>query len=193
MAWITIIPLGLLLLLAVVGELAEAEDTNHVFSPCSDTLVQKSDGFTFGIAFAAKDSFYSNNVELTPCDSRLQLSSKSSHLAVFRAKVDEIALLTINTSTGSFSPEQSGGYMVVFAGHTYAARSIPRFVADQTQIVTSFTLVLDFKKGRLQNLFWKTDGCSSCQGSHHLSVIKGRLVQLNFLIARAREVQLIAA
>jgi len=164
MGYITVVRVALILLIVGVGELAEAEDTNQAFNPCSDTLVQKSDGFSFGIAFAAKDSFYANNVELSPCDSRLQLSSKVSHLAVFRAKVDEITLLSINTSTGSFSPEQYGGYMVVFAGHTYAARSIPRFVADQTHIITSFTLILDFKKGRLQNLFWKKDGCNSCQG-----------------------------
>lgn len=166
MVCIAMMRVALLLLLAGWGELAKADDTNSVFSPCSDTLVQKSDGFTFGIAFAAKESFYTtNSVELSPCDSRLQLSTKNSQIAVFRPKVDEITLLTINTSTGSFSPEQNGGYMVVFAGHNYAAISTPRFVADQTHIITSFTLVLDFKKGRLQNLYWKTDGCNSCKGS----------------------------
>lgn len=160
-----------LLLLVVVGELAKADDTNSVFSPCADTLVQKKDGFTFGIAFAPKQSFYVNNLELSPCDSRLQLSS--NHLAVFRPKVDEITLLTINTTTGSFSPEQDGD-MVAFAGRRYAARSLPTFVANQTLIITSFTLVLDFQKGKLVSLLWKTDGCSSCQGKSSFVCYRGK-------------------
>ncbi|KAK3227039.1 hypothetical protein Dsin_006901 [Dipteronia sinensis] len=47
----------------------------------------------------------------------------------------------------------------------YAARSPPAFVANSTYTVTSFTLVLEFKKGRLQNLYWKRDGCAKCSGS----------------------------
>ena len=85
-------------------EFGMTEDTNRIFIPCSDTLVQKKDGFTFGLAFAAKESFYVNNVELSPCDKRLALSSKSSQVAMFRPKVDQITLLTINTTSGSFSP-----------------------------------------------------------------------------------------
>lgn len=83
--------------------------------------------------------------------------------------------------------------MVAFAGRKYAARSIPAFVANTSYIVTSFTLVRsqllqysclplglytpmsklaiivtlqvhEFKKGRLQNLYWKRDGCASCSG-----------------------------
>lgn len=38
----------------------------------------------------------------------------------------------------------SGGYMVAFAGRKYAARSPPLFVADNTHIITSFTLVNQF-------------------------------------------------
>ena len=81
--------------------------------------------------------------------------------------------------------------MVAFAGRKYAARSIPAFVANSTYTVTSFTLVrthnfrpwffinasfidywakqismwvLESQKGRLQNLYWKRDGCASCAG-----------------------------
>ncbi|XP_024032716.1 uncharacterized protein LOC112095267 [Morus notabilis] len=53
--------------------------------------------------------------------------------------------------------------MVAFAGRKYAARSPLAFVANNTYTVSSFTLVLEFKKGRLQNLFWKRDGCAKCQ------------------------------
>jgi len=74
-----------------------AADTNEVFDPCSDAMVQKFDGFTFGLAFSDKDSFFSNQVQLSPCDSRLALSKKAQ-LAVFRPQVDEISLLTINSS-----------------------------------------------------------------------------------------------
>lgn len=81
--------------------------------------------------------------------------------------------------------------MVAFAGRKYAARSNPAFVSNGTYIVTSFTLVRkwmphhtshaplesisifnlifviwiqvhEFQKGRLQNLYWKRDGCASC-------------------------------
>lgn len=55
--------------------------------------------------------------------------------------------------------------MVAFAGRKYAARSTPTFVANSTYIITSFTLVLEFQKGRLQNLYWKRDGCASCSGN----------------------------
>ncbi|KAK1287017.1 hypothetical protein QJS10_CPB19g01315 [Acorus calamus] len=54
--------------------------------------------------------------------------------------------------------------MVAFAGRKYAARSIPAFVGNTSYIVTSFTLVLEFKKGTLQNLYWKRDACASCSG-----------------------------
>jgi len=140
---------------------ARAGDTNPVFDPCSDTKVQRWDGFTFGLAFSSKDSFFFNQTQLSPCDTRLSLSSGSgAELTVFRPKVDEISLLTINT----FNPRKAGGYMVAFAGRQYAARSVPIFVADDTNTVASFTLVLEFKNGILQNLFWKKFGCSSCNG-----------------------------
>ncbi|KAH9312308.1 hypothetical protein KI387_027343, partial [Taxus chinensis] len=50
-----------------------SEDTNRVFGPCSDSLVQKKDGFTFGIAFTDRESFYIDTqertkLELSPCD-----------------------------------------------------------------------------------------------------------------------------
>ncbi|KAL3825683.1 hypothetical protein ACJIZ3_021712 [Penstemon smallii] len=154
----------LLNLITIISLGESRSDTNHVYSPCGDASVQRSDGFTFGIAFAARTAFFFNNtVQLSPCDHRLSLSNSNSQLAVFRPKVDQISLLTINTST--FSPDSVGGYMVAFAGRRYAARSIPAFVANGTYIVTSFTLVHEFQKGRLQNLYWKRDGCSSCSGN----------------------------
>lgn len=142
---------------------AYAGDSNAVFDPCSDAKVQRLDGFTFGLAFSSRNSFFFNNTQLSPCDSRLALSANGGELAVFRPKVDEITLLTINSST--FNPSKSGGYMVAFAGRKYAARSLPEFVADTNYIVTGFTLVLEFQKGTLQNLFWKKFGCGSCTGS----------------------------
>ncbi|XP_031476491.1 uncharacterized protein LOC116248055 [Nymphaea colorata] len=147
-------------------------DTNSVFQPCADTLIQKSDGFTFGIAFSSYKSFLPDRTQLSPCDRRLSLSSANAQLAVFRPKVDEISLLTINTS--SFSPDVYGGYMVAFAGQKYAARSIPTFVANSSFIITSFTLVLEFQKGRLQNLYWKRDGCASCSGKSNFVCLNGQ-------------------
>ncbi|PIN22910.1 hypothetical protein CDL12_04376 [Handroanthus impetiginosus] len=150
-------------LFTLISLVESTSDTNNVFSPCVDASVQRSDGFTFGIAFAPRTSFFFNNsVQLSPCDRRLSLSSSTAQVAVFRPKVDEISLLTINTS--NFFPGSVGGYMVAFAGRRYAARSIPAFVANDTFIVTSFTLVHEFRKGRLQNLYWKRDGCASCSG-----------------------------
>ncbi|KAK8504466.1 hypothetical protein V6N13_126141 [Hibiscus sabdariffa] len=171
----------LLLLLTVAPLLVESSgDTNRAYLPCSDTRVQISDGFTFGIAFAQRTSFFFNNnnsLQLSPCDRRLSLSSSSSRLALFRPKVDEISLLTINTS--SFSPDSVGGYMVAFAGRKYAARSLPAFVANGTYTVTSFTLVLEFKKGRLQNLFWKRDGCAQCSGKSNFVCLNNQDCAIN--------------
>ncbi|XP_057787498.1 uncharacterized protein LOC131004761 [Salvia miltiorrhiza] len=151
------------MMLMTVIPAAFAGDTNPVFSPCTDTKVQKHDGFTFGLAFSSRNNFFSNNIQLSPCDSRLSLATNGAELAVFRPKVDEITLLTINSTT--FDPSKLGGYMVAFAGRKYAARSLPIFVADANYIVTSFTMVLEFQKGTLQNLYWKKFGCGSCTGS----------------------------
>lgn len=44
--------------------------------------------------------------------------------------------------------------MVAFAGRKYAARSLPIFVADANNIVTSFTMVNEHKfKSRVGSLF----------------------------------------
>ncbi|KAG8097671.1 hypothetical protein GUJ93_ZPchr0013g36228 [Zizania palustris] len=130
--------------LAALAWMAAAGDSNGAYDPCSDARIQRGDGFTFGIAFASAGALYPGPVQLSPCDRRLNLASSSAQLATFRPKVDEISLLTINTTTG-FNPASSGGYMVAFA-------------------VSSFTLVLEFKKGRLENLHWKKDGCGACSG-----------------------------
>ncbi|KAJ0582924.1 putative diphthamide biosynthesis protein [Helianthus annuus] len=141
-------------------------DTNTVFDPCSDTKVLRWDGFTFGLAFSSKDSFFSDQIQLSPCDSRLSLQGTAAKLAVFRPKVDELTFLTVNTS--DLYPAKSGGYMVAFAGRQYAARSIPALVVDESNIITSFTLVLEFQKGRLVNLYWKKFGCKSCAESSRI-------------------------
>jgi len=155
---------ALLVLALAVTCLAQlaAGDSNGVYEPCSDAWIQRGDGFTFGVVFAGYDAFFSGNTQLSPCDRRLNLAS-SGQLAVFRPKVDEISLLTINTTTG-FNPASAGGFMVAFAGRKYAARSAPIFVSNTSVTVSSFTLVLEFKKGRLQNLHWKKDGCGACTG-----------------------------
>ncbi|KAF5750597.1 hypothetical protein HS088_TW03G00936 [Tripterygium wilfordii] len=163
--------ISVLVLLMVM--VVESSDNNHVYSPCGDTTVQASDGFTFGIAFASRTSFfYNSSQQLSPCDRRLSLSSSNYQIAIFRPKVDEISLLTVNSS--SFSPDSYGGYMVAFAGRKYAARSIPAFVANTTYTVTSFTLVLEYKKGRLQNLYWKRDGCAKCSGNSNFVCLNGQ-------------------
>ncbi|CAL9778574.1 unnamed protein product [Musa acuminata subsp. burmannicoides] len=148
---------------AMVAMPAEAGDKNSVFQPCADAKVQRWDGFTFGIAFSGRDSFLLNqSLQLSPCDSRLSLSTRGAQLAVFRPKVDEISLLTVNTTTNPSI--NSGGFMVAFAGRKYAATSSPVFVGNSSYAITSFTLVLEFHKGTLQDLHWKTGSCSSCSG-----------------------------
>ncbi|KAH7541822.1 uncharacterized protein LOC107403942 [Ziziphus jujuba] len=154
---------SLMLVMAADFDAAATVNTNRVYQPCTDTKIQRLDGFTFGIAFSSKNSFFfDHSHQLSPCDVRLSLASLNSQFALFRPKVDELSLLTINTT--DFYPDSYGGYMVAFAGRKYAARSLPAFVANTTYIVTSFTLVLEFQKGRLQNLYWKRDGCASCSG-----------------------------
>jgi hypothetical protein len=96
-----------LLLLLAAATFALAADQNRVFAPCGDAKIQRGDGFSFGLAFSSLASFYSDKTQLSPCDRRLSLgSSSASRLAVFRPKVDEISLLTINTTTG-FDPVSS--------------------------------------------------------------------------------------
>ncbi|XP_028765855.1 uncharacterized protein LOC114723783 [Neltuma alba] len=149
-----------------LGENFFGSDTNGVYSPCEDAKVQRGDGFTFGIAFSDKDSFFMNQggPQLSPCDRRLDLSNKGAQLALFRPMVDELSLLTINTTT--IDPVKSGGYMVAFAGQKYAARSPPIKFADQTHTITSLTLILEFGEGILHNLYWKSFGCGKCSGEN---------------------------
>lgn len=93
---------------ALMAVVVEAGDHNPVFQPCADTKIQRWDGFTLGVALAPRDSFFSNNIQLSPCDSRLSLSGAGAQLAVFRPKVDEISLLTVNTSSSSSSSSSVG-------------------------------------------------------------------------------------
>ncbi|XP_040942103.1 uncharacterized protein [Gossypium hirsutum] len=169
----------MMLMMMMIGSMAD--DTNDVYSPCDDAKVQKLDGFTFGVAFSKKEFFSFENVQLSPCDSRLGLATKSAQLAVFRPKLDEIFSLPSMAAISSILLKilklfsfflsffldfklKAGGYMVAFAGRKYAARSLPIMVADDKNTITSFTLVLEFKQGTLQNLFWKSSGCDSCSG-----------------------------
>uniref|UniRef100_A0A0A9DZ87 Uncharacterized protein n=1 Tax=Arundo donax TaxID=35708 RepID=A0A0A9DZ87_ARUDO len=138
-------PLAALALAVAVCCLAQvaARDTNGVFEPCSDARIQRGDGFTFGVAFAGYSSFFSGPTQLSPCDRRLSLAS-TAQLTVFRPTVDEISLLTVNTTTG-FNPASVGGYIVALAGRKYAARSVPIFVSNSSVTVSSFTLVRNYK------------------------------------------------
>uniref|UniRef100_A0A0E0QJ67 Xylanase inhibitor N-terminal domain-containing protein n=1 Tax=Oryza rufipogon TaxID=4529 RepID=A0A0E0QJ67_ORYRU len=91
------------LMLADVALAAAATDENGVHDPCSDTRIQRGDGFNFGIAFASVGVFYSGgSVQLSPCDRRLSLAS-SGQLVVFRPKVDIFGQV-ITTTTTSFNP-----------------------------------------------------------------------------------------
>ncbi|OEL35041.1 hypothetical protein BAE44_0003940 [Dichanthelium oligosanthes] len=153
-------PAAVAVAVLLLASVAAGDDSNGVYDPCADTTVRRGDGFTFGVAFAGSDSFFSGGVQLSPCDSRLGLANRAQ-VALFRPQVDEISLLTVNSS--SFDPSSSG-YMVAFAGRKFAARSPPVFVGNNTYTVTGFTLVLEFQKGRLQNLFWKDGDCRSCSG-----------------------------
>jgi hypothetical protein len=53
-------PLLLALALAALASLAVG-DNNPVYDPCTDTRIQRGDGFTFGLAFAGSDAFFSGS------------------------------------------------------------------------------------------------------------------------------------
>ncbi|KAG8061182.1 hypothetical protein GUJ93_ZPchr0003g17806 [Zizania palustris] len=157
-AWAVVVVVVAALL---ASEAAAGDDTNGVYEPCADAMVQRGDGFTFGVAFAGRDAFFSGGVQLSPCDSRLSLASRAQ-LALFRPKVDEISLLTVNTSAAAvarFDLASSGGYMVAFAGRKYAARSSPVFVSNSSYSVTSFTLSCAIKTSECTSKGGKVD-CS---------------------------------
>lgn len=106
---------ALWLMLLLLSVAAAATNTNNVYQPCADARIQRSDGFTFGIAFSSRDSFFYNqnqSLQLSPCDRRLSLSFSNSQLALFRPRVDEISLLTINTS--SFFPVSNSVTSLIF-------------------------------------------------------------------------------
>lgn len=105
MAVIRTLATALTIVMTAALVFVDAGDTNEVYSPCMDSKVKLSDGFSFGIAFASRDKFFYNNTQLSPCDSRLSLSSSNSQISLFRPKLDEISLLTINSS--NFSPVRS--------------------------------------------------------------------------------------
>ncbi|EOA32338.1 hypothetical protein CARUB_v10015605mg, partial [Capsella rubella] len=162
MRMVNLTTMMMMLMTMMMTVLVGASDNNAVYSPCSDTQISKGDGFTIGVAISSKEAFFLDQVQLSPCDSRLGLAAKMAQLALFRPKVDEISLLSIDTS--KFSPSEAGGYMVGFAGSKYAARSYPAKVVDGSNTITAFTLVMEFQKGVLQNLFWKSFGCDLCKG-----------------------------
>ena len=92
----------IMLLMVMVDVLVGASDNNVVYGPCSDTEISKGDGFTVGVAISSKEAFFLDQIQLSPCDSRLGLAAKMAQLALFRPKVDEISLLSIDTS--KFNP-----------------------------------------------------------------------------------------
>ncbi|KAL3020382.1 hypothetical protein AAZX31_05G141300 [Glycine max] len=55
---------------------------------------------------APKDKFFfynnNNNIQLSLCNTRLSLSNANSQISVFKPKVDEILLLTVNSSRSSW-------------------------------------------------------------------------------------------
>ncbi|CAA6670476.1 unnamed protein product [Spirodela intermedia] len=138
----------------------------------------KARRFTLGIASAPQTEFVFNRTMLSPADRRLALSSVGAKLAVFRPKSTRSPSSPSATTMGLIL--SSGWYMVAFAGRKYAARS-PRsllethFHHNQLHLGEALMLlqfesscmiqVLEFEKGRLQNLFWKRNGCSRCSSS----------------------------
>ncbi|XP_019096520.1 PREDICTED: uncharacterized protein LOC109130887 [Camelina sativa] len=99
----------MIMMIIVMSVLIGASDNNAVYSPCSDTQISKGDGFTICLAISSREAFFLDQVQLSPCDSRLGLAAKMSQLALFRPKVDEISLLSIDTS--KFNPVSLSLYM----------------------------------------------------------------------------------
>ena len=81
---------------------AEGMDTNDVYSPCLDANIQRSDEFTFCVAFSSKEPFFQDQIQFSPCDKRLALTLKVAQLAMFRPKVDQLTFLTIHST--AFNP-----------------------------------------------------------------------------------------
>ncbi|XP_058110745.1 uncharacterized protein LOC131253663 isoform X2 [Magnolia sinica] len=94
---------GLAMMMMVVVLAVDGYDTNGVYGPCSDAKIQRRDGFTLGLAFSSRESFFFNQTQLSPCDRRLGLAS-NAQFALFRPRVDEISLLTLNSTGSVFSP-----------------------------------------------------------------------------------------
>lgn len=84
-------------MMMMIAITCNGDDTNPVYEPCSDIKVKKNDGFTFGLAFAPKETFFFNQTQLSPCDKRLPLAGAGAKVALFRPKVDEITLVSVNS------------------------------------------------------------------------------------------------
>ncbi|AEE78439.1 hypothetical protein AT3G48630 [Arabidopsis thaliana] len=63
-------------------------------------------------------------------------------------------------------------YNVGTRGSEIRSEVDPAFIANSTFIVTSFTWVMEFQKGRLQNLYWKRDVCAKA-GEVQWAVVLG--------------------
>ncbi|CAF1955898.1 unnamed protein product [Brassica napus] len=148
------------MIMMMVNNLAGALENKVRYSPCSDTQISKRDGFTVGVAISSREAFFLDQVQLPPCHSRFGLAVKMAPLALFRPNVDEISLLSIDTST--LKPVSLS--LAIWCSK-YAIRSYPVKVADGSNTITDLTLVMEFQKGVLQNLFWKSFGCESCKGA----------------------------
>lgn len=96
--WAPAVLAAAVLLLSAASAASARGDGNGVYEPCADATVSRGDGFTFGVAFARRDAFFSGGVQLSPCDGRLNLANAGPQLALFRPTVDEISLLTVNAS-----------------------------------------------------------------------------------------------
>ncbi|KAF3529670.1 hypothetical protein DY000_02039836 [Brassica cretica] len=98
---------------ALTSSLTSAGDENHVYSPCSDFTARSAmdyfwnclHGERFFLWYQSFRSVFSMRSlsPLAPCDRRRLSLNGNFELVLFRPKVDEITLLTINTSSSSSS------------------------------------------------------------------------------------------
>ncbi|GAQ81596.1 hypothetical protein KFL_000850120 [Klebsormidium nitens] len=157
--------LGAILLLSLV--LGAFADDNPVYNPCGDApAVARGDGFTFAVALGSDPTFWHG---LSPCDPNLvqvpEILPSGTSMAVFRPKVDELSLIrfnniSLNNLNNQFPGNQS---LMVYAGSYPAYISVPKTYRTPLGQVPTFSLVLDFNRGKLRNILWKNEDCKTCE------------------------------
>ncbi|KAF7831254.1 ATP-dependent Clp protease ATP-binding subunit [Senna tora] len=151
-----------------------AGDANGAYSPCLDSRVDRSDGFSFGIPFASKDKFfYNNTVQFSPSDNTLYFTSSNPQISMLRSKLISSSLSQFKFAKMLEGFTESANKVIMCAqqeafllGHKYISQEhilmalISQAGGLAAKSLQSAKIDLNVIREQIEMLFGRGGGCS---------------------------------